>query len=208
MSPQYQIELRRRLESIAHIEIAEVASVAVRELGLCPMICRLCKLQGCYRSGLIGGRTVQKRCGATTIGLIDCAVPAVLLPIADVELQQVSQSEFDGYQAIAKFYQDQWQQMDPLLVGVRRFQLDENPNIERVAIEGMLARFGKEKYGWIANMLGPATPIEMTLPADDVAALQLHMSGTNPLGIMPTQDYHLFAGVKASSRHLPRKRKD
>ncbi|MDX1925408.1 MAG: hypothetical protein SFV81_02745 [Pirellulaceae bacterium] len=196
VSPQYQIELRRRLESIAHLEIAEVASAAAIAEGIVPD-----DVTEMQTAGLLPAWFDQRADGARTLNnqgrWIDSLRGArgSYLPIADVELVNVSDVEADGYAKIAAFYQEQWQQMDPLLVGLRRFELEGHPGVERVALEGYVAPFGKQKYGWIASLLGPATNVELALPQDDAAAIQLHMSGSNPLG-RPTQDYHLFAGVK------------
>jgi len=196
VSPQYQIELRRRLESIAHLEIAEVASAAAVAEGIVPD--DVSKMQA---AGLLPAWFDQRADGARTLCSKGRWIDSLrggrgsFLPIADVELVGVSDVEAGGYAKIATFYQDQWRQMDPLLVGLRRFELDGHPGVERVAVEGYVAPFGKQKYGWIANLLGPATNVEITQPQDDAAAIQMHMSGANPLG-RPTQDYHLFAGVK------------
>lgn len=196
VSPQYQIELRRRLESIAHLEIAEVASAAATAEGIVSD-----DVGEMQKAGLLPTWFDQRADGARTLNNNGQWIDSLrggrgsYLPIADVELTSVSDVEAEGYGKIASFYQDQWRQMDPLLVGLRRFELEGHPGVERVALEGYIAPFGKQKYGWIASLLGPATNVEITQPQDDVAAVQLHMSGANPLG-RPTQDYHLFGGVK------------
>jgi hypothetical protein len=196
VSPQYQIELRRRLESIAHLEIAEVASATAIAEGIAPD-----DVSEMQAAGLLPNWFDQRADGARTLNSNGRWIDSLrgargsFLPIADVELVNVSDVEAEGYAKIAAFYQNEWQQMDPLLVGLRRYELKGLPSVERVALEGYVAPFGKQKYGWIASLLGPATNVEITLPQDDAAAIQLHMSGVNPLG-RPTQDYHLFVGVK------------
>ncbi len=207
VSPQYQIELRRRLESIAHLEIAEVASAAARAEGVAADDVVEMRAAGLlppwFDERADGSRTLQSR--GHWIDSLRGARGA-FLPIADVELVNVNDVEAEGYTKIASFYRDQWRQMDPLLMGLRRFAVEGQPNVERVAIEGYVAPFGKEKYGWIANLLGPATHVELALPQDDVASLQVHMSGANPLG-RPTQDYHLFAGMKDMLPPVPEETK-
>ncbi len=46
VGPKYQIELRRRLESIAHLEIAEVASAAAQAEGVPQDDVSRCSWQG------------------------------------------------------------------------------------------------------------------------------------------------------------------
>lgn len=195
VSPQYQIELRRRLAAIAHLEIAEVAMAVGKSEGLEPL-----DLESMKAAGLLSPWFDQRVDGAQTLrtdaGFIDSMRGArgSFLPIADVELTTVNQIEADGYASIASFYQDQWRHMDPLLLGLRRFRADGS-RTEQVAVEAYVAPFEAEKYGWIARQLGTPTPIELKLPADDAASLQVHVRGGNTLGIS-SADYHLFGGVK------------
>ena len=196
VSPQYQIELRRRLESIAHLEIAEVASASARAEGIDPE-----DVDQMRDAGLLPPWFDERADGSRTLNANGRWIDSLrgargsFLPIADVELQTVNDVEAEGYSKIAAFYQDQWRQMDPLLIGLRRFEVEGQRGVERIAVEGYIAPFSQKKYGWIANMLGPATQVELALPQDDAASLQVHMSGANSLG-RPTEDYHLFAGVK------------
>lgn len=203
VSPQYQIELRRRLEAIAHLEIAEVATEMLRaeSMTAADWDRSSLTLESLHQASLLPTGFDHRPDGARVLRNGDRWIDSLrgargsFLPIADVELVGVTPAEQAGYAKTVEFYQNQWQQMDPLMFGLRRFKLEGNPKIERVAIEGYVAPFRKEKYGWIASMLGPATPVEIVLDQDDAAALQLHMRGDNLFG-RPTPDYHLFAGVK------------
>lgn len=195
VSPQYQIELRRRLAAIAHLEIAEVATAVAKSEGLASL-----DLDSMKAAGLLAPWFDQRVDGAQTLrtdtGFIDSLRGArgSFLPIADVELTTVNQVEAEGYANIARFYQDQWRHMDPLLLGLRRFRADGS-RTEQVAVEAYISPFEPEKYGWIARQLGAPTPVELKLPADDAASLQAHVRGSNLLGIS-SPDYHWFCGVK------------
>ncbi|MCA9156914.1 MAG: hypothetical protein KDA72_01225 [Planctomycetales bacterium] len=195
VSPQYQIELRRRLAAIAHLEIAEVATAVAKSEGIEPL-----DLDSMKSAGLLSPWFDERVDGARTLrsdaGFIDSMRGArgSFLPIADVELTTVNPIEAEGYANIAQFYQDQWRHMDPLLMGLRRFRADGS-RTEQVAVEAYIAPFEPKKYGWIARQLGAPTPVEVKLPADDAAALQIHVRGSNTLGIS-SADYHLFGGVK------------
>ncbi len=195
VSPQYQIELRRRLAAIAHLEIATVASQVAAAEGLGEPDIDQMKSQG-----LLAPWFDQRTDGAQTLrsesGWIDSLRGArgSFLPIADVEIKAVSPREAEGYAAIAGFYQDQWKHMDPLLLGLRRFRADGS-RTEQVAVEAYVAPFEPDKYGWIARQLGAPTPVELKLPADDAVSVQVHVRGGNTLGIV-SNDYHLFGGIK------------
>lgn len=195
VSPQYQIELRRRLAAIAHLEIAEVATAVAKSEGIEPL-----DLDSLKAAGLLSPWFDARVDGARTLrsdaGFIDSMRGArgSFLPIADVELTTVNPIEAEGYANIAQFYQEQWRHMDPLLLGLRRFRADGS-HTEQVAVEAYIAPFEPKKYGWIARQLGAPTPVELKLPADDAASLQVHVRGSTTLGIS-SADYHLFGGVK------------
>ncbi|MCC6509594.1 MAG: hypothetical protein IT423_10830 [Pirellulaceae bacterium] len=195
VEPAYQVELRRRLEAIARIELAEVASRAAVAEGIdvtVPAMIEAGLLPAWFNDRADGGQTLR-----TDDRWIDSVRGArgSFLPIVDVAIDQVSQSEAERIARLTDFYQTQWQQMDPMLVGLRRFQVDGDPQAERIGVEAYLAPFAKDKYGWVGNMLAPAAPVALTTPVDDVVSVQLLMNGTTPL-TAPRMPYHLFAGVK------------
>lgn len=211
VSPQFQIELYRRLESIAHLEIAEVAARAAMAEGVEVQVPAL------SAAGLLPDWFDARPDGSQILRSADKWIDSArgargsFLPIVDVEVNQVSQAEAERYGRLADFYQKSWQQMDPMLVGLRRFQgqskkvdggnvegdkVEERSNSEeRVAIEAYIAPFAREKYGWIGDLLAPSAPLAIAMPGDDLVSVQLLMNGTAPL-TAPRQPYHLFAGVK------------
>ncbi len=195
VSPQYQIELRRRLAAIAHLEIVEAASHVGQAEGHGNL-----DIEGMKSLGLLAPWFDQRTDGAQALqtdnGWIDSLRGArgSFLPIADVDIKSVSQRETEQYASMAKFYQDEWKHMDPLLLGLRRFRAD-GERTEQVAVEAYIAPFEPGKYGWIARQLGEPTPVELHLPADDAVSAQVHVRGGNTLGIV-SGDYHLFAGIK------------
>ncbi len=195
VDPAYQVELRRRLEAIAHIELAEVATLAAKAEGIEPTV------EAMTAAGLLPEWFDQRADGSKTLRLNDKWIDSrrgargSFLPIVDVEVDSVNATELERVERLTRFYQSQWQQMDPMLVGLRRFKSDADPLDERVGLEAYVAPFAKEKYGWVGDLLAPAAPVAVAMPVDDIASVQLLMNGTTPL-TAPRQPYHLFAGVK------------
>lgn len=195
VSPQYQIELHRRLEAIAHLEVAEVASRAAEAEGVAQDIPAL------KSSGLLPPWFDERADGARTLRTDDKWIDSLrgargsFLPIVDVEVTEVSPSEAARYTRLADFYGTKWQQMDPMMFALRRFQAEGDPQSERIALEAYMAPFAREKYGWIADLLAPAAPVAIATPPDDVISVQALMNGTAPLAA-PRQPYHLFGGIK------------
>ncbi len=195
VSPQYQIELRRRLEAIAHLEIAEVASQAALAEGL--NADSTAELQG---AGLLPPWFDERPDGSRTLRSQGHWVDSLrgrrgsFLPIADVPVELITPQEAQAYAAMAEYYQRQWQHMDPMLIGLRRFRADGSAR-ETVAFEGYIAPFEAKKYGWIARQLADPSAVEIRLPVDDAASLQVRMRGNSGI-LASSEDYHLFLGVK------------
>ncbi len=194
VAPQYQIELRRRLEAIAQLELAHVAAQAGRAEGIQSL-----DIESLKRSGLLPSwfdeRSDGARCLVNGDAFIDSRRGArgSFLPIADTEVDHVTLPELQRYAELSEFYQNQWEQMDPMMFGLRRYRSQDNPNNERIALEAYVAPIASDKYGWLANMLAPPSPVEIRLPEDDMISVQAHMRGAIAVR---TADYHLFAGVK------------
>lgn len=208
VSPQYQIELRRRLKAIAAIEIAEMASrVAKAEAR------NLKNDYGGSLARMIDGGYLppgfQDRVdGSQTLfyqeGWYDSLRGArgSFLPIADVPLLDCTQEEYQAYQEQAHFYASKWQQTDPLMFGVRRFSHDEQTNVEKLVLEGYIAPLGREKYGFLSSFLGEPVQTEIELPKEDVIHIQAHLSGDGILG-RTSIDHVLFAGMKDMVPPIP-----
>lgn len=199
VSPQYQIELRRRLKAIASIEIAELASLtAMAETGIkeaVPSIERLAAdgyLPPMFQTRVDGSQTLAYS-GTWHDSLR--GKRGSFLPIADVEFSECSIEEAQAYRDQASFYATQWQQTDPLMVGIRRFARAPNERVERLAIEAYVAPLGREKYGWLSSMLAPPVRTEIQLPPDDVINCQAHLAGQSSARSF-SPDHVMFAGLK------------
>lgn len=199
VSPQYQIELRRRLKAIAAIEIAELASLtSAAETGVkqsTPSIERL------VTDGYLPPSFQTRVDGSQTLAFSGTWHDSLrgkrgsFLPIADVEFSECSVEEAQSYRDQASFYATQWQQTDPLMVGVRRFARDPNERVERLAIEAYIAPLGREKYGWLSSMLAPPVRTQIQLPPDDVINCQAHLAGQSTIRSY-SPDHVMFAGMK------------
>lgn len=196
VSPEYQIELRRRLKAISYIEMAEMAGWVAQAENV-----PAGDIEGLINGGYLPKWFHQRADESRTLRDGDRWVDSLrggrgsFLPIADVELQQVTRSEAEAYAAQAAFFQQDWKQTDPLMVGIRRFAAPGNDLCERLAVEAYVAPFGREKYGWVSSYLGPPIERQIQLPADDAANVQVHLAGTEK-GRKSTPDHVLFLGLK------------
>jgi hypothetical protein len=196
LAPAYQVELRRRLSAISHIEMVELAQAMARAEGK----------PNESVDDLIAGEFLppdfDKRADGSRIirdgdRWIDATRGArgSFLPIADAEIPEISPEEDAIYQLDSAFYQDNWLQTDPLVFGLRRFANPDRPGLERVTLEAYVAPFGEEKYGWLSTYLAPPIETQIQLPPDDVANVQVHLSGVG-LGANRPPNHVMFLGVK------------
>ncbi len=114
-------------------------------------------------------------------------------PIPDVPVRSVTRDEAARYAELTQFYGAGWKQMDPLMIGVKRFAL-EGERMERLVIDAHLSPFAEQKYGWITSLLGPPTRVRIRPAEGDVIAVQAAVKGGLLIPSIPP--HHLFLGVQ------------
>lgn len=245
LSPQVQIELKRRMRAIAAIEHAELASrVANLEKSRGMRSLRRAKtisgklmprdsnqtaerinnsllppnwlpgdqLDYLIQEGYLPPWFQRRVDGSETIRFADEWHDSVrgkrgsFLPIADVPLVDCTPEEAAEYRIAAEYYTKEWQQTDPLMVGLRRFEHPTLPKSERIAIEASIAPLGSDKYGWVGLLLAPPVARQIQLPTDDVVSVQLHLRGNDLTGDS-IPNHFLFAGLKDLELPFPEETK-
>jgi len=219
VSPKYTIELRRRFRAISHLQLAEMATfideheseefaesseisgASKKPLNIPSLIAKKLlpswfleanpESQPIFQASRDGGKTTRPR-------WIDSARGArgSFIPIADMNLEDCTAEEAASYVDQSSYYVSHWQQTDPLAFGVRRFKHPSSDSVERLAVEAYVAPLGRDKYGWVSQMLAEPVRSRIELPTDDIANIQLHLSGQSLFGFAPVENHVLFAGVK------------
>ena len=194
VSPQYQIELSRRLRAATNLQLVTLAKLAAASEG---------KPTDTI-DDLIGGELLPPSFGRNTDGsgpiverdrVIDSlrGGQGTFEPIPDVELRGVTADESARYSAQALYYQENWRQMDPLMVGMKRYALGEG-NIERLVIDANISPLAEEKYGRLMSMIGPPTDVRIVTPDDELISVQASLRGDSfSPSVVP---HHLFFGVR------------
>ena len=176
LSPRYQVELARRNLSLANIQLLQLAQWAAAHEGYpdddLDLMIRLGFLPEDF-SQLPDGSTGDWRDGGWHDSIR--GLRGYYLPIADAEVTAITPAENAVLRQRLAWYQDRLQGLDPMLVAFKRFNLGNN--VERVVIDGRVAPFGKEKYGWLGNLLGPPLQVEIGGPPDELVSLQASMAG-------------------------------
>ncbi len=199
LTPQYQIELRRRMQATTDLDLLRFARLAAKGEGY-----EIDKLET-----LIEGRFLPPSFGMRPDGsqpvlngaeLLDSRRGArgSFLPVADTRVERVTAAEAKYYNDQAALYREQWKVMDPLMIGIKRFALEKkdpaDPTIERITIDGNITPLNEAKFGRYMAMLGPPTTQMITREQDDIAAVQAVVKEMHLLGNIPP--HHLFLGVQ------------
>ncbi|MBC8356003.1 MAG: hypothetical protein H8E66_28840 [Planctomycetes bacterium] len=194
VSPQYQIELSRRLRATTNLQLVKLAKFTAtaegRPADTIDQLIEAAILPPGFGRNADGSGPILER-----DRVIDSlrGEQGTFTPIPDVELRGVTQSESEHYSERAVYYQEHWRQMDPLMVGVKRYAVGDT-NIERLVIDANISPLAEEKYGWLMGMIGPPTDIRIVTPPDELISMQASLQGGSfAPSVVP---HHLFLGVK------------
>jgi hypothetical protein len=193
-SPQYQVELERRMKSVTDIELLMLARLAARGEQL-----RGDNLEDLTAAGLLPRGFGRRPDGSgpllTNSEILDSRRGArgTFLPIADVKINGITRGEAARLDLLNGRLVGQWRRMDPLLIGIQRTALDDKGR-ERIVMDGNIAPLDESKYGWLLSILGPPTRQMITPAQGDVIAVQAAVRGGLLLPRIPP--HLLFLGIQ------------
>lgn len=194
VGPQYQVELARRLQAVTDMELLWMARLAAQGEGA-PSATVDDLIAGGFlprgfglradgsRPILEKGRSVDSLRGAR----------GAFAPIPDIRFDGITRREADRLERLSQYLATEWPDMDPLMVGIRRFKLNDE-GLERIVVDAHATQFDPEKYGWLTSMIGPEATSRVLPVPGDVIHLQAVLQG-GPLG-GGTAPYHLFLGLQ------------
>ncbi len=194
LSPQYQVELARRLRAGTDLELLLLAKWAARAEGRAAD-----SIDALIRGGFLPtdfGRRVDGSEPIIDDQMIGDSLRGArgsFTPVPDVVIEGVSPTEAARLARQRTYYESTWERMDPLMVGIKRFALD-GPDQERIIIDAQVSPFVQQKYGRFASLIGPPTPMRIQ-PADgDIITAQVVVRG----GLLSPQVpvHHLFLGIQ------------
>jgi hypothetical protein len=194
LSPQYQVELARRLRAATDLELLLMATWAAAGEGR-PSD----SIEQLIRGGFLPKRFGQRVDGSQPnvsgqqVGDSLRGGRGSFLPVPDVAIEGISQAEADRLAKQAAYYENSWKRMDPLMAGIKRFALD-GPDQERIVIDAHVSPFVQQKYGGIVSAIGPPTSVRIRPAAGDIITAQVVLRG----GLLSPQvpAHHLFLGVQ------------
>ena len=194
MSPQYQIELRRRMQAVTDLELITLATLAARTEGK-PADTLDALIDADLLPAGFGHRPDHSSADVAGERLHDSLRGArgYFTPVPDVPVSSVSSSERDRYAEQATYYAENWRQMDPLLIAIKRFALDKTGR-ERIAIDAVISPLDDTKYSWFMTSLGEPSQHELVPPTDNIIAIEAALRGGLLFPRVPP--HTLFVGVQ------------
>ncbi len=186
--PHYRIEMARRLQAAADIELVQLAKLAAAgeaqpggtieqlkaasllppEFGPLPDGSRVV-LEGDEAHDSVRGRR------------------GAFVPVGDVPVEKITQSEVAEYKKFAEFYRTQWGRMDPIIAGVKRTALKDNR--EQVVVDVLMSPFAPQHFKLLRQWIGPADQEQLAAIPGDMASVELMLTGQR-----------IFAGLRDVGR--------
>ncbi|MEM9943183.1 MAG: hypothetical protein AAF939_16590 [Planctomycetota bacterium] len=171
LTPQNQIELRRRNRIVTDIMIFELAHLAAANENYADR-----SIEGLIRGGYLP-QGFRSRNDNGTFELIENrwqdsirGQRGFFAPIPDLPLKQVTLEEVNWFNERADFFTKSIRSLDPMFVAIKRYELGEK--VERVVFDSRIAPFGEDKYGWLMSMLGPPLQQEVPSTPEDIVRIQ------------------------------------
>ncbi len=194
LSPQYQIELNRRLRAATDLEHITLARLAARNEGQ----------PGDTREQLIATNLLPPGMGSRPDGsgpvmtdtrILDSlrGAQGVFTPVPDLEVAAVSPAEQNRYAVQSAYYAQRWQQLDPLLIAIKRYALSE-PGRERITIDAIISPLNDTKYEWYLSLLGEPAKYQLVPPSDSIVSAEAALRGGLLFPNVPP--HTLFVGIQ------------
>jgi len=200
-SPQYQVELGRRMKAVTDLELLKLGQLAARgeQLGGDRNATKGVPYSDLIAAGILPRGFGRRPDGSGPVLLGNEWVDArrgargAFMPIPDVATTAITRSEAERLQTLNAQLASQWRRMDPLLIAIQRTALDDKGR-ERLVIDGNINPLDETKYGWVLSMLGPPTRQMITTAQGDVISMQAAVRGG--VGLPRIPPHHLFLGVQ------------
>jgi hypothetical protein len=190
LSPHYRIEMTRRLQSAAEIDLVKMARLAARNEAR-----RHDTLDDLIRGGFLPP-SIGERADGTRLVLLDNGdvIDSIrgrsgsFTPVPDVAFDKVTAAEVRDYRQFAESLTSRWQRIDPIIVAAKRFAGDE-PQLEQVAIHIRMTPLADQNYARLMDFVGPPSIERMAPLRGNIATVEAVTRGRGP------EPVHLYAGV-------------
>ncbi len=173
-SPQYRVEMARRLQAAADIDLVQVARLAAANEGK----------PGDTIEQLKAANVLPPEFGplpdGSRIALNGSDVHdnhrgwrGAFMPILDMPVGDVTRAEAADYDRFAEYYRENWGRMDPTVAGLKRTALPGNR--EQVVIDVLMSPIAPQHLTALKQQLGPPDNMQFAPIAGNIATLEAVM---------------------------------
>ena len=193
LTPQYQIELRRRSQVIAEMQMIQLARLAAGVEGYPRAPLEFLAGNRFLPPGF-DSRQTSSQIAETADGWIDSVRGrrGFFLPIPDTAVESVSPSEAEWFARRSSYFSENIPQLDPMALAIKRYRQGER--IERVVFDGRIAPVGEKKYGWLMGGLGE--PLKSSVEGDKDELVHLQASLRSGIWNRSAPAHQLFAAIQ------------
>ncbi len=182
--PEYRIEMARRLQTTADIELVQLARLAAVGEGTPGDTLDQLKSAGLLPPDFgplpDGSRVVMQ---GDDVHEDHRGWHGAYVPILDVPVGNVTKAEAAEYRKFADYYRANWGHIDPIIAGVKRTAMKDNR--EQVVVDVLMSPFAPQHFKRLKQSLGEADDKQLAPIAGDAAALELVLS-----------NQRIFAGLR------------
>jgi len=179
--PQYRVEMIRRLQAAADIEIVQLARLAARAEG------KPAETIEQLIAGSLLPPDFGPRCDGSHVVLEDGRVcdsrrglRGAFVPVPDVPVEGLSTAELAQYERFRKFYEEQWGHMDPTTIAIKRHaQAGER---EQIVVDLQLSPFAAQHFEILSRIAGEPQQAQLADIQGDLARFELVMPGQRVFG--------------------------
>jgi hypothetical protein len=172
VSPQYRVEMTRRMRAEADVELVSLARLAaIGEQAPHGSVDEL--VTGGFLPAKFG-----KRPDETLPLIVDGKVVDSLrgarrsfLPVPDVHVPGVTESEAEAYERFAQAYQALYRRMDPISISLTREPVGQEQ--ERIVLDLSITPFTRQNLGGLSNWLAPPSGQQIVTGPEVLVFLEL-----------------------------------
>ncbi len=171
VGPHYRIETLRRVQALADLELTQMAVLAAAAEGKPGN-----SIEQLVASGLLPPEFGPRPDGSRTVlenGEVYDSLRGYrgfFSPIPDVALAVVTPAEAEAYGEFVDFYHENWQRLDPVVVGIKRHGLAGRR--ERVVVDARMTPMAKANYERLKKKVGLADTRQLAPVPGDILSVE------------------------------------
>lgn len=195
LSPEYQVELQRRVVSATDIELVYLAKMAAAGEQIAAET-----VVDLIRTGYLP-RNFEATADESGLIVTDDliwdslrGVRGTFVPIPDISVKGANQFELTQYQETISYFQN-WFPLDqqPVIAYLRKESADQN-GLDTIRFHLEMTELGEQQNGWLTSMLGPPVEYRVVPGANDAIHVQASLKGGLLFPNVPP--HQVFAAVQ------------